>query len=214
MATKSDMILLYSIIESRLKDNPPASLIDLKKHCEKEFKDITKKQLVISEETLLNDIDNLKSILEIPIKKSKLSGGYYLAKKEITFLSKVDSKGESYKLKFRYLFGEITNDSVYNHVGVKLQTKGWQHLLPISKAIKERFFIHFKYRISSGKFQEIELLPIELICLNFLWYIIGVEKNDTELQIFSLCNIFGEIIFKELILPEQLPLCLLITKPY
>lgn len=214
MAINSDKIILYSIIESRLKENPTIKINELKKYCEKEFRNLTGKFLVVSEETLENDLDNLKSLLEIPIKKSKITGGYYITDKEISFLSKIENSVEAYQLKFKYLFGETQNKNMFKHVSVKIQTKGWQHLLPISKAIKEKCYIQFKYREKDGKFLEIQILPMELNCLNLSWVVIGVGKKDGGLTTFALSNIFGGTIYKETVPVDQLPLTFLIKDPY
>lgn len=214
MAINTDMVILYSILESRLKENPPATLPDLKKYCEKEFKNLTGKLLVITEETLFSDIDNLKSLLEIPVHKSKISGGYYIKDKLVSFLNKVEQSGDSYQLKFKYLFGENANENVYNHVGIHLQTKGWQHLLPISKAIKERRSISFKYKLIDGKMMEIDTIPALLTCINLHWHVITIEKQTEKLETFLLKNIFGGIEYQNVIPAEELPLYFLVNKPF
>jgi hypothetical protein len=206
MKHRSEALLLYTLIEDRLKQNPPVTIPELRRWCIVEYKKLVNKELVISEEALEQDIIILKTLLQIAIRKSKLSGKLYIPKNSISFLDihKRDDP-DHFRLIFKYIFENIPDTSVYYHTYTPLYTKGWERLMPVRKAIKELRRITFNYRMSNGSKTYFEILPYRILCENLNWYLVGHHFSSNEVNIFWLKKIFN-CELGEIVLPEEMPL--------
>lgn len=206
MKHRSEALLLYTLIEDRLKQNPPISIPELRRWCIVEYKKLSVKELVISEEVLEQDLVILKTLFQIPIRKSNLSGKFYIPPNAISFLDihKRDDP-EHFRLIFKYVFGSNPDSSVYYHIYTPLYTKGWEKLIPIQKAIKEKRRINFNYHLPNGNKTFYEILPYRILCENLHWYIVGHHFSSDEVTVFCLKKIFN-CELGDLVQAEEMPL--------
>ena len=207
MKHRPETLLLYIIIEDRLKQNNPITIPQLRKHCIEEFFRIGQKELVVSEEAIAQDLVILKSLFQIPIRKSSLTGGYYLGRDARSFLDIHKSNDpEHFRLMFKYVFGVNPHPSVYYHIETPIYTKGWHKLIPIKQAIQEQRRLLIKYRDENRGVSPIEILPYRVICENLQWYLTGHLFGKNKVSILPLRNILPDIALLEVVPPEELPL--------
>lgn len=207
MNHRPDKLLLYIIIKDRLKQKNPVTLKQLRQHCIVEFYKLSKKQLVVTEEALQQDIVILKSLFQLPILKSVTSGGLYMNTQSRSFLDIHKAKNpEHQRFLFKYVFGVSPPESVYYHVQTLIYSKGWKQLIPISLAITEKRKLLIQYRSDNGNLYPYELFPYRLICENLQWYLVAHWVSENVDAVFSIRKILPGIQVGEVVMPESMPL--------
>lgn len=174
---------LMTIINN-IESNRYISLKELQNKVEDTLYEFDFKEIASSERTLRRDIKNIQTILNIPIKYSKIHKGYYIEEDQERSPDYPERLLEAFDILNALNADTGLNQVVYPE---RSRNRGTENLLPLVKAIKNENRIRFNYQKMDEDFPnpyEIDPYAVKESCHR--WYVLGVDRKVNKFKAFGL----------------------------
>lgn len=174
---------LMTIINN-IESNKYISLKDLQNKVEDTLFEFDFKNIASSERTLRRDIKNIQTILNIPIKYSKIHNGYYLEEDQKRSPDYPERLLEAFDILNSLNADTGLNKIVYPE---RSRNRGTEHLLTLVKAIKDEKYIRFDYQRWDEDNKTSRLVkPYAVKESCHRWYVLGIDTKDNIFKVFGL----------------------------